>query len=95
MGVLGGVLVMLGLGFPLKLIFHQLSSAVHLNDVVFAAAKGVVFGAIVSGVGCLRGLQTKQGPSAVGISTTRAVVTSILLIIMADAVFSVVFFMLT
>ena len=95
MGVLGGVLVMLGLGFPLKLIFHQLSSAVHLNDVVFAAAKGVVFGAIVSGVGCLRGLQTKQGPSAVGISTTRAVVTSILLIIMADAVFSVAFFMLT
>jgi phospholipid/cholesterol/gamma-HCH transport system permease protein len=95
MGVLGGVLVMLGLGFPLKLIFHQLTSAVHLHDVVLAAAKGVVFGAIVSGVGCLRGLQTKQGPSAVGISTTRAVVTSILLIVIADAVFSVVFFMLT
>jgi phospholipid/cholesterol/gamma-HCH transport system permease protein len=95
MGVLGGVLVMLGLGFPLMLIFHQLTSAVHLNDVMLAAAKGVVFGSIVSGVGCLRGLQTKQGPSAVGVSTTRAVVTSILLIVIADAVFSVVFFMLT
>lgn len=95
MGVLGGILVMLGLGFPLTLIFHQLASAVHLRDVALAAAKGVVFGAIVSAIGCLRGLQTKQGPSAVGVSTTRAVVTSILLIVIADAIFSVVYFMLT
>jgi len=84
----------LGLGFPLSLIFHQLGSSVPLSDVFFAAAKDVVFGAIVSAVGCLRGLQTQQGPSAVGISTTRAVVSSILLIIIADAVFSVLFFFL-
>ena len=95
MGVLGGVLVMLGQGFPLNLIFHQLASAVHLSDVVLAGVKGLVFGAIVATIGCLRGLQTQQGPSAVGVSTTRAVVTSILLIVIADAVFSVVFFILT
>jgi phospholipid/cholesterol/gamma-HCH transport system permease protein len=65
-----------------------------LRDIALAAAKGVVFGAIVSAVGCLRGLQTKQGPSAVGVSTTRAVVTSILLIVIADAIFSIVFFLL-
>jgi phospholipid/cholesterol/gamma-HCH transport system permease protein len=94
MGVVGGVLVTLGLGFQLALIFHQLTTSVHLSDVAFGAAKGVVFGAIVSAVGCLRGLQTQQGPSAVGISTTRAVVTSILLIVMADAVFSILFFFL-
>jgi len=94
MGVLGGVLVTLGLGYPLSLVFHQLSSSVQLSDVVFGATKGVVFGAIVSAVGCLRGLQTQQGPSAVGISTTRAVVTSILLIIIVDAVFSILFFVL-
>jgi len=94
MGVAGGVLVTLGLGFPLTLIFHQLVSSIHLSDVALGAAKGVVFGAIVSGVGCLRGLQTHQGPSAVGISTTRAVVTSILLIVIADAIFSIIFFSL-
>src|SRR6266700_2688827 len=94
MGILGGVWITLGLGFPLSLILHQLSSSVHLSDVALGAAKGVVFGAIVSGVGCMRGLQTHQGPSAVGVSTTRAVVTSILLIIIADAVFSVLFFFL-
>jgi phospholipid/cholesterol/gamma-HCH transport system permease protein len=95
LGIAGGVLVALGLGFPLPLIFHQLCSAVGLSDVSLGAAKGVVFGAIVSAVGCLRGLQTRQGPSAVGVSTTRAVVTSILLIIIADAVFSILFYFLT
>jgi len=94
MGVAGGVLVTLGLGFPLTLIYHQLVSSVHLSDVALGAAKGVVFGLIVSAVGCLRGLQTQQGPSAVGISTTRAVVTSILLIVIADAIFSIIFFSL-
>jgi len=71
-----------------------MTTTVHLGDVVLGVAKGIVFGAIVSAVGCLRGLQTQQGPSAVGVSTTRAVVSSILLIIIADAVFSVLYFFL-
>jgi phospholipid/cholesterol/gamma-HCH transport system permease protein len=87
LGVVGGVSVALGLGFPLSLIFHQLTSALRLSDVFLGVAKGVVFGAIVSAVGCLRGLQTQEGPSAVGVSTTRAVVTSIVLIVIADACF--------
>ena len=62
---------------------------------VLDVTKGLVFGIIVSAVGCLRGMQTRQGPSAVGVSTTRAVVTGILLIVIADAAFSVVFFLLT
>ena len=94
MGILGGVLVTVGLGFPLSLVLRQLSSSVHLSDVALNAAKGIVFGAIVSAVGCLRGLQTHEGPSAVGISTTRAVVTSILLIVIADAVFSILYYYL-
>ena len=94
LGIIGGVLVARGLGFPLTLIFHQLASAVQLSDIVFGAAKGVVFGVIVSAIGCLRGLQTREGPSAVGVSTTRAVVTSIVLIVIADAVFSILFFVL-
>jgi len=93
MGVLGGVLVLLWLGFPLALIWNQMQESVHLRDVALGISKGFVFGAIVSAVGCLRGLQTRQGPSAVGVSTTRAVVTSILLIIIADAIFSVLFFL--
>jgi phospholipid/cholesterol/gamma-HCH transport system permease protein len=94
MGVVGGVIVMLGLHFPLRLILHQLASSIHLNDLGAGCSKSVVFGAIVSAVGCWHGLQTQQGPSAVGLSTTRAVVTSLLLIIVADACFSALSFFL-
>jgi len=94
LGVMGGAVVAFSLGFPWSLIFHQLTSSLRMTDIAFGLSKGIVFGVIVSAVGCLRGLQTQEGPSAVGISTTRAVVTSIVLIVMADAVFSVLFFAL-
>ena len=87
-GVLGGTLVMLSLGFSLPVIYHQMATRVHLHDIGVGLAKSVVFGAIVAGVGCLRGFQTKEGPIAVGVSATRAVVTSIFLIILADTVFA-------
>jgi phospholipid/cholesterol/gamma-HCH transport system permease protein len=94
MGVVGGMLVMLGLGFSLMLILHQMASSVQLHDLTVGIAKSLVFGIIVSGVGCWRGLQTQEGPSAVGLSTTRAVVTSLLLIIVADACFSTISYFL-
>jgi len=94
MGILGGVTVTLGLGFTLTQVMQQLVFSVHWSDVALDASKGLVFGLIVSAVGCLRGLQTQQGPSAVGASTTRAVVTSILLIVIADAVFSILYYVL-
>ena len=94
MGILGGVMVAMGLGFTLSQVMRQLVSSVHWSDVALDASKGLAFGLIVSAVGCLRGLQTQQGPSAVGASTTRAVVSSILLIVIADAVFSVLYYVL-
>ena len=93
-GVLGGVLVMLAMGFPFAQIWFQLSGAVDVSDVVVGLSKSVVFGAIVSGLGCLRGLQTRQGPTAVGDSTTRAVVAGILMIIIVDAAFAVLTYVL-
>ena len=87
-GVLGGTLVMLSLGFSLPAIYHEMAASVHLGDIGVGLSKSVVFGAILSAVGCLRGFQTGQGPIAVGVSATRAVVSSILLIIFADTVFA-------
>jgi len=87
-GMVGGTLVMLPLGFSISEVYHQMASQVHLHDLGFGLAKSVVFGAIFSAVGCLRGFQTGQGPIAVGVSATRAVVSSILLIILADTAFA-------
>jgi phospholipid/cholesterol/gamma-HCH transport system permease protein len=85
-GLLGGVPVLLGLGFPLRMVLQQIQSAVHFGDLAEGLCKSAVFGTIVASVSCLRGLQTGVGPRAVGDSTTRSVVSSILLIIIADAI---------
>ncbi len=85
-GLLGGIPVLLGLGFPLRMVLHQVQSGLHFGDLAEGLSKSIVFGAIVASVSCLRGLQTGEGPRAVGESTTRSVVSSILLIILADAI---------
>jgi phospholipid/cholesterol/gamma-HCH transport system permease protein len=89
LGVLGGIIVMLTMGFPFTQVWAQLVSAMGVWDVVVGISKSFVFGAIIAGLGCLRGMQTKEGPNAVGDSTTRAVVAGILMIIIVDAVYSV------
>jgi phospholipid/cholesterol/gamma-HCH transport system permease protein len=62
-----------------------------MTDLAGGLFKATVFGVLVAGIGCLRGLQTKGGPTSVGDSTTRAVVSGIVLIVAADGVFSVLF----
>jgi phospholipid/cholesterol/gamma-HCH transport system permease protein len=89
-GIIGGILVLRFLGYPPLMIYHQIAGRVHTNDLAVGLIKSVLFGLIVGAVGCLRGLQTKEGPSAVGDSTTRSVVSSILLIIAANTLFSAV-----
>jgi len=92
--ILGGVLVMLAMGFPLITIYNQMAQSLHYSDILIGVGKGVIFGALIAGIGCLRGLQTAKGPSAVGESTTRSVVSGILLIIVADAVVAVALYFL-
>jgi len=45
-------------------------------------------------VGCLRGLQTAAGASAVGDSATRAVVSGIILLVIVDGIFAVLYYFL-
>jgi phospholipid/cholesterol/gamma-HCH transport system permease protein len=85
-GLLGGLPVLLGLGFPLRMVLVQIQNSLHFGDIIEGLSKSVVFGAIVAGISCLRGIQTGEGPRAVGDSTTRSVVSSILLIIFVDAI---------
>jgi phospholipid/cholesterol/gamma-HCH transport system permease protein len=88
MGILGGVMLMRFQGFPPMMIYHQMIERVHMGDLFVGLGKSLVFGLIIGGVGCLRGLQTKEGPQAVGVSTTRSVVAAILLVIIANTLFS-------
>jgi phospholipid/cholesterol/gamma-HCH transport system permease protein len=90
LSIVGGLLILRFQGFPPLMIYHQIVARVHLNDLGVGLGKSLVFGLLVGGIGCLRGLQTGQGPQAVGVSTTRSVVAGIVLIILADTLFSTV-----
>jgi phospholipid/cholesterol/gamma-HCH transport system permease protein len=93
-GLIGGAVVMLSLGFPLVTYFHQVQYAVTYGSLVGGLVKAFVFGILVAGIGCLRGLQTKTGATAVGESTTSAVVSGIILIAITDGIFSVAYYYL-
>jgi phospholipid/cholesterol/gamma-HCH transport system permease protein len=94
MGILGGYIVMSGFGYTALRYAHAVQSASNLSDLVGGVAKTVVFALLVAGVGCLRGMRTASGPGAVGDSTTRAVVDGIVLVLIADGIFGVLFYYL-
>jgi phospholipid/cholesterol/gamma-HCH transport system permease protein len=94
MGLIGGAVVFLSFNFPLVTYMNQVLEAVQMRDLLGGLAKAFVFGILVAGIGCLRGLQTKSGASAVGLSTTRAVVSGIVLIVATDGIFSVLYYYL-
>jgi len=94
LGLIGGAVVMLSLGFPLVTYIIQIKSAVTVGDLLGGLGKTFVFGIVVAAIGCLRGLQTKSGAGAVGESTTRAVVSGLVLITIVDGVFAIIFYCL-
>lgn len=84
-GILGGCLVgvtQLGITFDtyLEITFHW----VDLQDFFSGFLKTTVFGAIVAIIGCYLGFNSEGGAEGVGVATTRAVVTSFILILVSD-----------
>jgi phospholipid/cholesterol/gamma-HCH transport system permease protein len=93
-GLIGCFLVMSLVGFTPIAVINQIRQAGTLGDLFGGLVKTLVFGVLIAGIGCMRGLQTGTGASAVGDSATRAVVASIVAIIIADGVFAVVYYFL-
>jgi phospholipid/cholesterol/gamma-HCH transport system permease protein len=65
--------------------------AVSTTTYMIGIGKAPVFAAIIAVVGCFQGFRTRGGADSVGRQTTRAVVQSIVLVIVADGLFSVAF----
>lgn len=93
-GLIGAALVILSMGYPLVTYWNHVQGILNGMDVAVGLSKSLVFGALVAGIGTLRGLQTGLGPGAVGISTTRAVVSSIVALVVAEGIFSILFYFL-
>ncbi len=91
-GILGGLTVaVLGLGLPVQVYVRQTRIAMGIWDVYSGLIKSVAFAILIAGVGCLRGFQAQGGAESVGRITTSAIVAAIFLIIVADAIFTVLF----
>jgi phospholipid/cholesterol/gamma-HCH transport system permease protein len=93
-GVLAGGLTMLSFNIPLVTYLKEVDSIVDLKDLMAGLVKTPVFALLIAGIGCLRGLQTGAGASAVGISATRAVVSGIVLLVAVDGIFAVIYYIL-
>jgi phospholipid/cholesterol/gamma-HCH transport system permease protein len=93
-GLVGCALVMISIGFGLSTFLVQIKQAATLTDLFGGLVKTLVFGWLIAEIGCLRGLQTKTGASAVGDSATSAVVSGFVAIIFADGVFAVLYYYL-
>ncbi|HZX31774.1 MAG TPA: MlaE family lipid ABC transporter permease subunit [Rhodocyclaceae bacterium] len=90
--ILGGALILLTFQIPLVTYFNQVFTLVDLHDLMGGLFKCLVFGVVIAGIGCLRGLQTGSGAAAVGLSTTRAVVSALVLIVIVDGGFAIVYY---
>ena len=92
LGILGGLIVAYGLlSIAPTAFWVEMLTIVDLSDVATGVIKAVAFGLIIGLAGCLRGLQAERSAAGVGRAATSAVVTSLLLMIIADAVFAVLF----
>jgi phospholipid/cholesterol/gamma-HCH transport system permease protein len=81
----------LQLDLSMMFFFDSLPSAVKIANLWIGLAKGVVFGALIALVSCHFGLRIEPNTESLGRGTTSAVVSSITVVILADAVFAIAF----
>lgn len=88
-GLIGSGLVILSLGYSLVTYTSHVQNIISMTDISIGLFKALVFGATIGAVGCFRGMQTKSGAGGVGVATTRAVVTAIIMLVILEGIFSV------
>lgn len=93
MGFVGGsVFGVAAAGFTFTTYMRATLDALVMRDIITGLIKSVMFGLVITTVGCQEGLRTGLGAEEVGRSTTAAVVKSIFLVIMVDLVFTAMFY---
>lgn len=85
-GILGGVAFAAITGLSAHAYVDRLAEAIVIGDLASGLAKSVLFALTVVTAGAFMGLRTRGGATAVGRSTTTAVVTCISLIVVVDSI---------
>ena len=93
MGVVGGGTFGVTSGpFTWHSYFLATLSALVKRDILTGLVKSVMFGVVITAVGCMEGFSTGLGSEQVGRSTTSAVVKSIFMVIFVDVIFTAIFY---
>ncbi len=91
-GVVGGLFAAITtLDISITGYMNQLQISLDYYDIFTGIGKSIIFGYLISAIGCFRGLQVRGGAESVGKFTTASVVTGVFLIILTDAVFTFLF----
>jgi phospholipid/cholesterol/gamma-HCH transport system permease protein len=92
LGIFGGMTVSaVMLNIPASAYWIETQNRVGFSDLSSGLFKCLFFGLAVGLAGCLRGMKCERSAAGVGTATSSAVVTGILLIVLADALFAVIF----
>ena len=87
----GGIYVWIDLGIPPLTYIQRLQEVIPITDLWVGLVKAPVFGFIIALAGCFNGMLVQGNSEEVGTKTTAAVVQSIFMVIILDAVFAVFF----
>ncbi|OGB27650.1 MAG: ABC transporter permease [Burkholderiales bacterium RIFCSPLOWO2_02_FULL_57_36] len=79
------------LGLSPTYFIRELPDAVPIANYWIGLGKGVVFGSLIALVACHFGLRIEPNTESLGRGTTTSVVTAITIVIVADAIFAIVF----
>jgi len=91
-GLVGGMLAAdVSLGITPAYFLNAMPAAVHVDNLLLATGKSVVFGILIALIGCHFGLRVKPDTQSLGQGTTASVVTAITVVILVDALFAVLF----
>lgn len=92
MALIGGMVsAKIELGLTARYFIQKLPSAVPVVNYTIGLGKGVAFGMLIALVSCHFGLRIQPNTESLGRGTTTSVVTAITVVILADAVFAIVF----
>jgi len=91
-GMVGGLtLSVLALDISAVQYIERTVAIANVQDFLVGLAKAPVFALLIAGVGTLRGIQVSGSAEQLGRLTTKAVVQAVVLVVFADAIFTIVF----
>jgi phospholipid/cholesterol/gamma-HCH transport system permease protein len=91
-GIMGGMIMAhTMLGITPHDFLQRFEHVIPVRTLLIGLGKAPVFAMLIAGIGCFEGMRVHGSADSVGQQTTRSVVLSIFFIIVADALFSIIF----